>query len=137
MTRDADGQVRLRQSVSLTSIGTASDLLHGGLWGTLVGLLFLNPRTEFAIGGAVGAGVGAVSGALSDFVIDDDFIKSLGETITPNSSALFILVRKATPERVMDERSDVKGKVLRTSLSNEQEKRLRKALQDLEREAAA
>ena len=131
VTRDAGGKVRLKQSVPLTRLGTASGLLSGGLWGTLVGLLFLNPLAGFAIGGAIGAGAGALSGALSDYGIDDDFIKSLGETIHPNSSALFMLVRKVQPEKVMAELGDVKGRVLRTSLSPEQEKRLQEALADL------
>jgi len=52
----------------------------------------------------------------------------LGETIPINSSALFILVRKAQPERVLAELSGVSGKVLRTSLSPEQEKKLQEAL---------
>jgi uncharacterized membrane protein len=54
----------------------------------------------------------------------------LSETIPVNSSALFILVRKAQPEKVLAELTDVKGKVLRTSLSPEQEKKLQEALAD-------
>ncbi|ABB74680.1 membrane protein-like protein [Nitrosospira multiformis ATCC 25196] len=37
--------------------------------------------------------------ALADYGINDDFIKSLSETIPLNSSALFILVRNAQPEK--------------------------------------
>ncbi|HEV7929569.1 MAG TPA: DUF1269 domain-containing protein, partial [Nitrosospira sp.] len=83
----------------------------------------------FVLGGAIGAGAGALSGSLVDYGINDDFIKSLGETIPPNSSALFILVRKVQPEKVLAELSGVKGKVLRTSLSPEQEKKLQEALE--------
>ena len=78
----------------------------------------------------MGVGAEALAGSLSDHGINDDFIKSLGETIPINSSALFILVRKAQPERVLAELSGVKGKVLRTSLSPEQEKKLQEALAD-------
>jgi uncharacterized membrane protein len=98
--------------------------------GTLVGFLFLNPLAGFVLGSAIGVGAGALSGSLSDYGINDDFIKSLAETIPPNSSALFILVRKVQPEKVLAELSGVKGKVLRTSLSPEQEKKLQQALQD-------
>jgi uncharacterized membrane protein len=45
-----------------------------------------------------------------------------------NSSALFVLVRKAQPDKVLAELSGIQGKVLRTSLSNEQEARLQEAL---------
>ena len=91
-------------------------------------MMFLNPVAGFLIGGVFGAGGGALSGSLTDYGINDDFIRSLGETIPANSSALFILVRKAQPEKVLAELSDVKGKVLRTSLSPAQEQQLQKAL---------
>lgn len=129
VTRDEAGEVRLKQSVNLATLGAASGLATGGLFGALIGLLFLNPLGGFALGGAVGAGVGALSGKLSDYGIDDDFIKSLGATIPSNSSALFILVRKVQPEKVLAEFSDMQGKVLRTSLSPEQERKLQEALQ--------
>ncbi|MEO7320180.1 MAG: DUF1269 domain-containing protein [Nitrosospira sp.] len=128
--RDEAGKVHLKQSINLTTAGATTGFVSGSLWGTLVGLLFLNPFAGFVLGGAIGVGAGALSGSLSDYGINDDFIKSLGETIPLNSSALFILVRKAQPERVLAELSGVKGKILRTSLSPEQEKKLQDALAD-------
>lgn len=128
VTRDEGGKVKLNQSINLTGLGASSGLLSGGFFGALVGLLFLNPLAGFAIGGAVGAGTGALSGALSDYGINDDFIKSLGESLPANSSALFILVRKVQPEKVLSEFAGLEGKVLKTSLSPEQEKRLQQAL---------
>lgn len=126
--RDAAGKVHLKQSVNLTALGATSGLISGSLWGMLVGLLFLNPLAGLAIGGLAGAGAGALSGSLSDYGIDDNFVKSLGETIPNNSSALFVLVRKAQPEKVMAEFEGLRGRVIKTSLSPEQEERLRKAL---------
>ncbi|MDF1631720.1 DUF1269 domain-containing protein [Mycoplana sp. MJR14] len=128
VVRDEAGKVHLKQSLNLTAIGASSGLLSGALWGGLVGLLFLNPLAGFAIGGAVGAGAGALSGSLSDYGIDDNFIKSLGETIPNNSSALFVLVRKVQPEKVLAELQGLRGRVLKTSLSPDQEKRLQEAL---------
>ena len=126
--RDEKGEVQLKQSVNLVGMSAASGGLWGALWGSLVGLLFLNPLMGFALGTMVGAGSGALAGKLADYGINDDFIKSLSETIPVNSSALFILVRKAQPEKVLAEFIGVKGKVLRTSLSAEQEKKLQEAL---------
>jgi uncharacterized membrane protein len=83
-------------------------------------------------GAAVGAGAGALSGALVDYGIDDAFIRSLGATIQPGSSALFVLVRRVTADKVLPELSQFKGTVLRTSLSDEQEQRLRQALQGVQ-----
>jgi len=88
---DSEGQVHLRQAINLTAAGA----LGGGFWGTLVGLLFLNPL----LGAAVGAGVGAASGSLSDIGINDGFMRELGETLPRGSAALCLLVREATPDR--------------------------------------
>lgn len=128
VVRDADGKVQLKQSIPLVRTGAVSGGLSGSLWGTLVGLLFLNPLAGFAIGGLVGAGAGALSGSLADYGINDDFIRSLSDEIGPESSALFLLVRKVQPERVLAELSRFNGKVLRTSLSPEQEQRLQEAI---------
>ncbi len=129
VVRDEAGKIHLKQSINLVSAGATTGFLSGSLWGTLVGMLFLNPFAGFVLGGAIGVGAGALSGSLSDYGINDDFIKSLSETIPANSSALFILVRKAQPEKVLAELSGVRGKVLRTSLSPDQERKLRDALE--------
>ena len=88
-------------------------------------------------GAAVGAGSGALAGALSDYGIDDKFIQSVGSTIEPGASALFVLVRSVTADRVLPELQPFEGTVLRTSLSNEQEARLRQALQGMKPEVQA
>src|SRR4029453_11161316 len=118
--KDPKGKVRLHQAVNLTAAGAVS----GGFWGALIGLIFLNPL----IGMAVGATAGAVSGALTDVGIDDKFMKELGATMKPGSSVLFVLVRKATPDKVLEEIKGTGGKVLRTSLSHEDEAKLQAAL---------
>lgn len=126
--RRPDGKVHLEQSINLVGAGTASGVLWGALWGTLVGLLFLNPLAGLAVGTMVGAGTGAIAGALTDYGIDDNFIRSLARTLKPNTSAIFCLVRKMQPEKVLSELSRFRGTVLRTSLSPEQEARLQAAL---------
>jgi uncharacterized membrane protein len=119
VTKDGEGKIKLHQSVNLTAAGAVG----GGFWGGLVGLLFLMP---FA-GAAVGAGLGALSGKFSDIGIDDKFVKDLSENLAPNSSALFILIRKVTEDKVVPEIAKYGGVVLRTSLSHEAEARLRTA----------
>jgi uncharacterized membrane protein len=96
----------------------------GGFWGILIGVLFLTPL----LGLGVGAATGAVLGALTDVGINDDFMKRLGATLTPGSSALFVLVRKATPDKVVDAVGQYGGTVLRTSLTHADEKALQAAL---------
>jgi uncharacterized membrane protein len=126
--RQPDGKVNLKQSVNLAGVGAASGGLSGAMWGTLVGLLFLNPLAGFAVGGLLGAGTGALSGSLIDYGINDDFIRQIAESLQPSTSALFVLVRKAQPEKVMAELSGFRGRVIRSSLSPEQESRLQTAL---------
>jgi uncharacterized membrane protein len=126
--RQKDGKVQLKQSVNLVGAGATSGGLSGAFWGTLVGLLFLNPLAGLAVGGVIGAGSGALAGSLVDYGIDDKFIRSLAETLQPETSALFVLVRKAQPEKILAELSHYRGRVLRSSLAPEQEARLQAAL---------
>ncbi|MBS3651839.1 DUF1269 domain-containing protein [Pseudaminobacter sp. 19-2017] len=134
--RQPDGKVNLKQSMNLVGAGAASGGLSGAIWGTLVGLLFLNPLAGFALGGLVGAGAGALSGSLVDYGIDDNFIRTLAEKLKPDSSALFLLVRKAQPEKVLADLSQFRGEVIRTSLSPDQEARLQKAISGAARAAS-
>lgn len=119
--RNKEGKVKIEQLNSLTGIGA----LSGAFWGFLIGLIFLVP----GFGLLAGAAIGALMGHFTDVGIDDKFIKEVGNTIQPGNSALFLLVRESTPDKVMDE---LKGKyknvkVIKTSLSKEQEEKLRAA----------
>lgn len=118
--KDERGKIKLHQMFNLTAQGA----MGGGFWGALVGLIFLNPL----LGMAVGAAAGAASGALRDVGIDDKFMKELADGLPPGTSALFVLIRKSTPERVLDELKGTGGKILRTSLTHEDEAKLQAAL---------
>ena len=118
--KDENGKVKLHQAVNLTAAGAVS----GGFWGTLIGLIFLNPL----LGLAAGAAAGALSGALTDIGIDDNFMKDLANTMKPGSSVLFVLVRKVTPDRVVEELKGTGGTILKTSLTHEDEAKLQAAL---------
>jgi uncharacterized membrane protein len=120
VTKEATGKVKLHQAVNLTATGA----IEGTFWGALIGLLFLNPL----LGGLLGASAGALSGSLSDYGINDDFIRELGAQLAPGSSAIFILLRKMTADRVVPELSKFGGHILRTSLSKDAEARLQSAL---------
>ena len=113
--------------MNLTATGTVS----GALWGTLIGLLFFNPF----LGTALGAATGALTGRLSDYGIDDDFIKSLAAEIQPSSSAIFALVRRATVDKVEPEVAKFGGKLLHTSLSKEAEGKFQAMLDEANKSA--
>lgn len=125
--KDTKGKVKVKQSYDLVTSGAIS----GGFWGSLIGLLFLHPL----LGVTVGLATGALSGAFSDIGIDDDFIKDLGETLETGTSALFLLVRKATPDKVLEELRPYGGRVLQTSLSKSDEASLKAALEKAKVEA--
>lgn len=118
--KGADGTVKLNQLVNTTAIGATT----GSLWGLLIGMVFLNPL----IGVAVGAASGALGGALSDFGINDAFMKELSGKIEAGSAALFVLVKSMTADKVLREIKDAGGTVLQTSLDDTKEQQLRDAL---------
>ncbi len=115
VTRDASGEAKLHQSFSTTAAGATG----GALWGTLIGTLFLNPLLGLVVGGAAGA----ASGALTDYGISDDFMKDLAQGMAPGSSALFILLRDATLDRVETELASHGGALLYTNLPKDAEAR--------------
>jgi uncharacterized membrane protein len=126
--REKGGKVHIKQAVNLTTMGAAAGGMRGAMWGALVGLLFMNPLAGMAIGAITGAGAGALSGSLADYGIPNDFIKKLGATIPEGSSALFVLFRSVTEDKVLPEILPYKPRVLKTSLSSEAEAKLRVAL---------
>jgi uncharacterized membrane protein len=118
--KQGSGDVKLNQLVNTTAMGAAS----GSFWGLLVGVLFLNP----ILGVALGAASGALGGALTDYGINDSFMKELSASIKPGNAALFVLVKNMTPDKVLREIKDAGGTILKTSLDDAKEQQLRGAL---------
>jgi uncharacterized membrane protein len=111
---------KTRQLESLAGAGA----LSGAFWGMLFGLIFFIPF----FGMAVGAAMGALTGKFSDYGIDDDFIKSVGQKVTEGTSALFLMTSGAVVDKVSEA---VKSKgwefeILSTNLSKDQEDQLSK-----------
>ena len=120
--RKDDGKMKLKQSVSTTGAGAAG----GALWGGLIGLIFLAPLLGMAIGGAAGA----AGGAMTDYGIDDKFMKDLGDRVPAGGAVLFVLVRQSTPDKVLPRVSQYGGDVVHTSLDTETEQVLQDALRE-------
>ena len=123
VTRDQKGKTKLDQAVNLTTAGAVG----GGFWGMLIGLIFLNPL----LGAAIGAGAGALSGRLNDIGLNDKMMKDIGQSFKPGTSGLFVLVRRATVDKVLQGLKEFagKGKVFQTSLSKDDETALREAIE--------
>jgi uncharacterized membrane protein len=114
-----DGKIKLHQGMSLTGAGAAG----GALWGGLIGLLFLAPLVGMAIGAASGAA--------------DSFLKTLGAKLPPGGAALIALGSTGGTGKVLERVGKYGGEVIQTSLSTEDEERLRAALGEGEPVASA
>jgi uncharacterized membrane protein len=116
--RRQDGKIKLHQP-SMAGAGAAT----GALWGGLIGLIFFMPL----FGMALGAAAGAAGGAMSDYGIDDKFMKQLGEELQPGGAAVLALVRTVSLDKVLPQ-IKIPGTIIQTSLDDETEKRLSEAL---------
>jgi uncharacterized membrane protein len=118
--KQPNGRVKLNQLFHPTAAGAAG----GALWGTLIGMLFLMPLA----GTALGAAAGALGGALTDAGIEDRFMKDVAQSLQSGNSALFLLIRKMTADKVLAALQGVGGTVMRTSFDHTKEEALRQAL---------
>ena len=115
-----NGHVKLNQLFHPAASGAAG----GALWGTLIGILFLMPLA----GAAIGAAAGALGGALADVGINDAFMKDVAQSLQAGNAALFLLIRKMTTDKVLEDLKGLGGTVLRTSFDHTKEEALRQAL---------
>lgn len=121
MERREDGKIKLHQAAGSPTAGGA---LTGALFGGLIGLLFFVPL----LGMALGAAGGAAAGASTDLGVNDDFMRKLGNDLTPGSAALFLLITESTPDKVIPRLAPLGGEIMSTSLSHEAEQHLRDAV---------
>jgi uncharacterized membrane protein len=119
VVRRQDGKMQVKQLTELVGSGA----LGGAFWGVLIGLLLAVPW----LGLAVGAVAGAAISSLTDYGVDDKFIKEVGDTIQPGHSALFLLIHRANLEQLMPRLKEFHPTILQTTLSEEDEVRLREA----------
>lgn len=108
---------RTRQLNDLAGKGA----LGGAFWGLLFGMIFLVPL----LGAALGAAAGAMVGSLTDVGIDDRFINRVRDSVTPGTSALFLLSSDAVLDKIRDELGSMRPELIFTNLSDDQENALR------------
>ncbi|MDM9380356.1 DUF1269 domain-containing protein [Chlorogloeopsis sp. ULAP01] len=114
------GRQRPKTYQAMNTVGAGA--LGGAFWGLLFGLIFFAPL----LGVIVGATAGAISGRLTDYGINDNFIKDLQSKVTEGTSALFLLTGQVTLDKVEAAFApDEKGELLQSNLSTEQEAKLR------------
>ena len=59
-------------------------------------------------------------------------MREVGQKVTPGGSAVFLLIREMTADKVLERIREFhkRGRIIQTSLSNADEERLREALSD-------
>lgn len=120
--RDQRGKYHVTTSHGGTSAGGGA--AWGSFWGLLFGLLFFVP---FA-GLALGAGFGALFGHLGEKGIDKAFQQQVRDHVQPGTSALFMIIEHATPDKAIAALEEYGGTVIKTSLSDEDTAKLQEAL---------
>jgi uncharacterized membrane protein len=137
--RDYSGKLRVDQSYQMT---TGQGAVGGGLFGGLIGALLAAPFTggasaaaALAVGSLSGVALGATLGAIDaqtwkeDFGISEDFVQRVGAMLQTGDSAVFVLARTLSPDLVAEAFEGYGGKVLRTTLSQEQRAKVEATLQ--------
>jgi uncharacterized membrane protein len=123
ISRDMEGKYHVHTQYG--AAGAKGGAWWGGFWGFLFGLLFFIP---FA-GLALGAGMGALFGHFGEKGIDKQFQQQVRDYVQPGTSALFMIIDKVTPDKAIAAMQQYGGTVIRTSLSDEDTKRLQDALE--------
>jgi uncharacterized membrane protein len=124
ISRDTQGRYHVMTTHGGASAGGGA--WWGGFWGLLFGMLFFVP---FA-GLALGAGFGALFGHLGKNAIDKQFQEQVRDQVKPGTSALFMVIEKATPDKAIAALNKFGGTVIRTSLSDEDTAKLQEALSE-------
>jgi uncharacterized membrane protein len=123
ISRDPEGKYHVHTTHGGASAGGGEG--WGGFWGLLFGMLFFIP---FA-GLALGAGLEALFGHMGEKGIDKAFQEQVRDCVKPGTSALFMVIEQATPDKAVAALQQYGGTVIKTSLSEEDTKRLQEALQ--------
>lgn len=123
IVKDENGKVKVQQTME--ALAKSGNIVSGGFWGLLIGLIFGGPIFMALLG----MGLSAVFGRKMDLGVDNNFIKDVGNNLAPGGSALFLLSQEITVDKVADALREHGGTLYHTSLSKEAEETLAKALE--------
>jgi len=119
--RRDDGEIELVQPLRLTAAGAIAGAASGGL----IGLMLLIPL----LSAAVGAAAGAVGGTVSAGILNAKFVRDLRATLTPGHAALLLVIRNVVDgDKAVDQLKSLTPQILRTTWTDEDERRLIAAL---------
>ena len=119
-SKDKQGQIRL----SHMRPTPFEALMRGSLWGTLAGAIALEPFFGMLVGGTTALLIQALS-PTNNVISRRHIEQTLKKKIEPGQSAAFLMVSKATPDKILARLHEHEATVISTSLSAAQEKELR------------
>ena len=124
IVRSASGDVKIKETSDFdTKQGAIGGAIAGGVLGLLGGGLVK--------GALLGAAGGAAAGKYVDLGLDDDFLKTVGESLGPGSSAIVALVDFERVEPAMAELEQFEGgRILKHTLSDDVYRQLSEAVED-------
>lgn len=120
VVKDAEGKVHIKDEAG-----------HPVAWGAVIGgtlgaiLFILVP----VVGAVAGAALGGAIAHWMDLGVDKKFVKEVGETLKPNTSALFLLVGEGNDAAVVQALKPYKGTLLQTNVSSELESELKRVVE--------
>ena len=123
--KDGEGKAIVQETIDASP---AEGAARSGLWGALIGTFVAGPVGTL-VGGAISAGLGALSAKLIDLGIPDATVKEIEESMSPNTSALALLLSHVNEDALAKELERFAGaKLSRSTLTPAAIQRLRQAL---------
>jgi uncharacterized membrane protein len=119
---DAEGKSHVETPQKIVGVSAAG----GAMWGMLIGLLFFVPGVGLLLGGAMGA----LFGKLGKTGVNEQFRSQVQDMLKPGAAAVVIMAEQITEDKFADAMGPFGGRVLKTSLSEEDEKELATELAD-------
>ena len=113
---DAEGKSHVETPQKIVGMSAAS----GALWGMLIGLLFFVPFFGLALGGLMGA----LFGKLGKTGVNEEFRSQVQSLLEPGKAAVVIMAEKITEDKFADRMAPYGGTLLKTSLSEADEREL-------------
>jgi uncharacterized membrane protein len=119
VVRDPDGKPHVKHGHDLVGVGA----MGGAFWGMLFGLLFFVPF----LGLAIGAGMGALFGKLGKTGMNKEVLEQMGDAVPPGKAGWFLLIGQMTEDKFMTAVTGTGATLVRSNLTEEQEKDLKQA----------